>query len=162
MGSRRASVQPQRSDDTYPSIEDQLTAAANANTNASRDSTIAQLQTELNASRVTVNEYMKIVQKQESLIDNVLKNQQDDRERIRMLEAQGDKLRTENEMLREGTSDSTLKESLDTVRNLTRNLDKERERNQKLVELFHEEEMTFKEMISKRTQRFPLGLGEAR
>lgn len=68
LGSRRTSVQPQRlgserNDDVYPSIEDQLTAAANANTTASRDSIIAQLQTELNASRVTVNEYMKIVQK---------------------------------------------------------------------------------------------------
>lgn len=79
-----------------------------------------------------------------------------------MLEAQCDKLRAENEMLREGTSDHTLKDSLDNVRNLTRNLDKERERNQKLVELFNEEEMTFKEMISKRSQRFPLGLGDAR
>ncbi|KAF3912023.1 hypothetical protein ABW21_db0200164 [Orbilia brochopaga] len=108
------------------------------------------LQSELENSRRTVSEYQKIVQKQETLIDNILTNQQGEKEKIKALE-------TENLMLRERKGNEQISEMLNKIEKLTRDLENERERNRSMVDLWAKEEHTLKELLSTRSSKFPLG-----
>ncbi|KAK6344079.1 hypothetical protein TWF696_007726 [Orbilia brochopaga] len=115
-----------------------------------RTDNVQSLQSELENSRRTVSEYQKIVQKQETLIDNILTNQQSEKEKIKALE-------NENLMLRERKGNEQISELLNKIEKLTRDLENERERNRSMVDLWAKEEQTLKDLLSTRSSKFPLG-----
>ncbi|KAK6538115.1 hypothetical protein TWF694_010997 [Orbilia ellipsospora] len=115
-----------------------------------RPENVQTLQSELDSSRRTVSEYQKIVQKQETLIDNILTNQQNEKEKIRALEV-------ENSMLRERKGNEQISELLTKIEKLTRDLENERERNKSMVELWGKEEQQLKDLLATRSNKFPLG-----
>ncbi|EPS42239.1 hypothetical protein H072_3796 [Dactylellina haptotyla CBS 200.50] len=115
-----------------------------------RSENLQSLQSELESSRRTVSEYQKIVQKQETLIDNILTNQQSEKEKIRALEV-------ENSMLRERKGNEQISELLTKIEKLTRDLENEKERNRSMVELWGKEEQQLKDLLATRSNKFPLG-----
>ncbi|KAJ6259845.1 hypothetical protein Dda_5487 [Drechslerella dactyloides] len=115
-----------------------------------RTDSLQGLQSELENSRRTVSEYQKIVQKQETLIDSILANQQSEKEKVKALE-------NENIMLRERKGNEQISELLNKIEKLTRDLENERERNRSMVDLWAKEEQQLKDLLSTRSSKFPLG-----
>ncbi|KAF3916620.1 hypothetical protein ABW20_dc0103948 [Dactylellina cionopaga] len=115
-----------------------------------RSENLQTLQGELETSRRTVTDYQRIVQKQETLIDNILTNQQNEKEKMRGLEL-------ENAMLRERKGNEQISDLLTKIDKLTRDLENERERNRSMVELWAKEEQQLKDLLAARSSKFPLG-----
>ncbi|KAK6509131.1 hypothetical protein TWF481_003894 [Arthrobotrys musiformis] len=115
-----------------------------------RPGDVQTLQSELESSRRTVSEYQKIVQKQETLIDNILTNQHNEKERIK-------ELQVENSLLRERKGNEQISELLTKIEKLTRDLENERERNRAMAELWSKEEQQLKDLLATRSSKFPLG-----
>ncbi|KAF3930820.1 hypothetical protein ABW19_dt0200143 [Dactylella cylindrospora] len=126
------------------------TGGAMIDQNQGRPESVHTLQAELESSRRTVSDYQKIVQKQETLIDNILSTQQTEKKRIEALE-------NENRMFREGADNMQIAELLNKIEKLTRDLENEKERNKSMVELWEKEEQQLKELLATRSSRFPLG-----
>ncbi|KAK6362905.1 hypothetical protein TWF730_000357 [Orbilia blumenaviensis] len=115
-----------------------------------RSENLQSLQSELESSRRTVSEYQKIVQKQETLIDNILTNQHNEKEKIK-------ELQIENNLLRERKGNEQISELLTKIEKLTRDLDNERERNKAMADLWSKEEQQLKDLLATRSSKFPLG-----
>ncbi|KAK6516410.1 hypothetical protein TWF506_006320 [Arthrobotrys conoides] len=115
-----------------------------------RSSDVQTLQSELESSRRTVSEYQKIVQKQETLIDNILTNQHNEKEKIKDLQI-------ENTLLRERKGNEQISELLTKIEKLTRDLENERERNRAMADLWSKEEQQLKDLLATRSSKFPLG-----
>lgn len=115
-----------------------------------RSADLQTLQSELESSRRTVSEYQKIVQKQETLIDNILTNQHNEKEKIK-------ELQIENNLLRERKGNEQISELLTKIEKLTRDLENERERNRAMVDLWSKEEQQLKDLLATRSSKFPLG-----
>ncbi|KAK6536131.1 hypothetical protein TWF281_000378 [Arthrobotrys megalospora] len=115
-----------------------------------RSENLQTLQAELESSRRTVSEYQKIVQKQETLIDNILTNQHNEKEKIK-------ELQIENTLLRERKGNEQISELLTKIEKLTRDLENERERNRAMAELWSKEEQQLKDLLATRSSKFPLG-----
>ncbi|KAK6495644.1 hypothetical protein TWF481_002692 [Arthrobotrys musiformis] len=105
------------------------------------------LQSELVSLRRTISkcQCQKIIRGQGTLIDTILTNQHNEKEKIK-------ELQIENSMHREMKGNEHISELLTKIEKLKRDLENERERNRAMAELWSKEEQQLKDLLVTRSK----------